>query len=285
MVEFSTSFCIIRMPRSLVLGAVTVAGAAGAAVAYLLRRRSRTVLSSRQAIKLTYLDAKSSGEPIRLALFISGVPFEDRRVTYASIARLRDEGYLPFGQVPALEVDGQVYAQSQAILRWVGWHTGLYPADLQLQMDMIDEAIFDVKYVLRPAWYGAALGRHPGTGEPLLPLDAAQRAATIEALNDVVLPKRLAQLEGMLVRASDGPYVCGARMTIADLNLYVFASGVLDGSGVPPGISTELLRGCPRIRALVEHIEAHPKVAEWNRRPTTPPIFEDGEQRKTVSAF
>ena len=59
----------------------------------------------------------------------------------------------------------------------------------------------------------------------------------------------------------------------------------LDGSGVPPGISTELLRGCPRIRALVEHIEAHPKVAEWNRRPTTPPIFEDGEQRKTVSAF
>ena len=89
----------------------------------------------------------------------------------------------------------------------------------------------------------------------------------------------------MLVRASDGPYVCGARMTIADLNLYVFASGVLDGSGVPPGISTELLRGCPRIRALVEHIEAHPKVAEWNRRPTTPPIFEDGEQRKTVSAF
>ena len=270
------------MPRPLVLGAaVTVAGAA---VAYLLRRRSRTVLS-RKGIKLTYLDAKASGEPIRLALYISGVPFEDRRVTYASIARLRDSGYLPFGQVPALEIDGQVFAQSQAILRWVGWHTGLYPEDLQLQMDMIDEAIFDIKYVLRPAWYGAALGRHPGTGEPLLPLDAAQCAATIEALNDVVLPKRLAQLEGMLVRASDGPYVCGSRMTIADLNLYVFASGVLDGSGVPPGVSTELLRDCPRIRALVEHIEAHPKVAEWNRRPTAPPLVEDDEPRKTVSAF
>ena len=61
--------------------------------------------------------------------------------------------------------------------------------------------------------------------------------------------------------------------------------GVLDGSGVPPGVSTELLGDCPRIRALVEHIEAHPKVAEWNRRPTAPPLVEDDEPRKTVSAF
>ena len=155
-------------------------------------------------------------------------------------------------------------------------------------MDQVDEAIVDIKYILRPAWYGAALGRHPQTGTPLLPLDAAQRSATIETLNDVILPARLGQLERLLAHTSAGPYVCGARMTIADLNLYVFASGILDGTGVPDGILTApLLAACPRIRSLVAHVEAHPKVGEWNRRPTTPPPPDvDGTQLvKTVNAF
>ena len=42
---------------------------------------------------------------------------------------------------------------------------GLYPEHVQLQMDQVDEAVVDMKYVLRPAWYGAALGRNPKVRE------------------------------------------------------------------------------------------------------------------------
>ena len=115
------------MTRALAVAAATAAGAALAYCVILRRRPKRPSKLSGKTVRLTYLDAKASGEPIRLALFVAGIAFDDRRVTYSQIAALRDSGYLPFGQVPALEVDGVVFAQSQAILRWVGWHSGLYP--------------------------------------------------------------------------------------------------------------------------------------------------------------
>ena len=248
------------------------------------RRRSL----KHRGIRLTYLDTKGAGEPIRLALFIAGVPFQDVRVNYSQIAQLRESGYLPFGQVPVLEIDGKVFGQSQAILRWVGRLTGLYPEALQLSVDQVDEALVDLKYILRPAWYGAALGRSPINGEPLLPLSAEQRAATLETLDHVILPARLSQLDRLLARTSEGPFVCGSELTIADLNLYVYDTGILAGDGVPPGISNTLLDDCPRILALVQHVEALPKVQEWNKRPTTPATGDSplkSPKLKTVNAF
>ena len=67
-------------------------------------------------IKLTYLDYKFIGEPIRLTLFIGDIPFEDERINHEEIMQRRNGGLLPFGQVPTLNVDGTVYAQSSAIL-------------------------------------------------------------------------------------------------------------------------------------------------------------------------
>ena len=262
------------------------AAAAAATISAVLWLRSRSL--KYKGVRLTYLDTKGAGEPIRLALFIAGVPFEDIRVTYSQIAQLRESGYLPFGQVPVLEVDGKVFGQSQAILRWVGRMTGLYPERLQLRVDQVDEAIVDLKYILRPAWYGAALGRSPINGEPLLPLSADQRAATLETLDHVILPARLAQLERLLAHTSDGPFVCGSELTIADLNLYVYATGILAGDGVPAGISNTLLDDCPRILALVQHVEALPRVQEWNKRPTTPAAQDSpsgNPKLKTVNAF
>mmetsp|Transcript_18553 Transcript_18553/g.42702 ORF Transcript_18553/g.42702 Transcript_18553/m.42702 type:complete len:241 (+) Transcript_18553:15-737(+) len=224
-----------------------------------------------KSINLLYLDAKASAEPIRLALFISDIPFNDVRVSYAQIASMRESGHLPFGQVPALEVDGKVYVQSQAILRWVGRQTRLYPNHLQLQADQVDEALADIKHSLLPAWYGAVMGRNPTTGEPLLRLDEQQRAMTIELLNSVVLPTRLAQLDRLLTVTSDGPFVCGEEMTIADLSLYVFAAGLQDGTGVPPGISTTILRPFSRILKVLHKVENHEKVIAWNSRASPAP--------------
>ena len=85
-------------------------------------------------MKLTfkYLDIKGLGEPIRLALTVGGLPFEDVRLSYDDVVALKGvAGDLtkhngsPFGQVPVLEIDGRPFGQSGALLRWVGRECGL----------------------------------------------------------------------------------------------------------------------------------------------------------------
>jgi glutathione S-transferase len=79
-------------------------------------------------LKLTYFDFHGGrGEPARLALSMGGVPFEDDRVPPSDWQRRKPD--TPFGALPVLEVDGQPLAQSNAINRYVGKLTNLYPSD------------------------------------------------------------------------------------------------------------------------------------------------------------
>ena len=102
-------------------------------------------------IKLTYLAIKGFAEPIRLSFFLSKIPFEDERISYEEISKRRDN--LPYGQVPVLEVDGKVYAQSNAILRWAGRQGNLYPVEVQLECDAVLSCIDDINKNLSPQWY------------------------------------------------------------------------------------------------------------------------------------
>ena len=104
--------------------------------------------------RLTYLGIRSVAEPIRLALHIGGIPFEDRRVTYEQIAAMRASGELPMGQVPMLEVEGKCFCQTQALLRWAGEKANLYPKGQldRLQCDQVEEALADMRSCLKPLW-------------------------------------------------------------------------------------------------------------------------------------
>merc|ERR1712216_653179 len=55
-------------------------------------------------LKLTYLNHTGKAEPIRLALFIGGLEFEDCRVDYAGVKALRETGESPWDQVPVLQI-------------------------------------------------------------------------------------------------------------------------------------------------------------------------------------
>ena len=79
-------------------------------------------------MKLTfkYLDIKGLGEPVRLAMTVGGLPFEDVRLSYDEVRALKatadditKHAGSPFGQVPVLEIDGVAFGQSGALLRWV----------------------------------------------------------------------------------------------------------------------------------------------------------------------
>ena len=235
-----------------------------AAPLLLVRRlRSRATPS----LRLTYLDIKGYAEPIRLALTVGDIPFEDVRTDYAGVHALRESGRLPFGQVPLLEIDGVPHCQSLALLRYAGIASGLYPPELQLRVDGVEETLQDIRKAFTPMWYKNAAGRHPKTGDffSATALNAAQVAALQAALNDDILPGRFAMLERVLSE-SGGPFFCGEQMTTCDLSYYVMGSGLVDGSYCEGIDATALLRECPKLRGLVDAVRAHPRVAEWNER-------------------
>jgi glutathione S-transferase len=81
-------------------------------------------------IRLHYFDIRGLGEPIRLLLAIGGIQFEDLRYSadeYAASGELRAS--LPFGQMPALEVDGVFLAQTDSLMRFAARLARLYPHD------------------------------------------------------------------------------------------------------------------------------------------------------------
>ncbi|KAE9308873.1 hypothetical protein PR003_g20640 [Phytophthora rubi] len=78
-------------------------------------------------LKLTYFDIKGRAELTRLIFHYGGVTFTDNRVARADFPALKPT--LPFGQVPALEVNGTSYAQSMAVARYAAKLSGLYPSD------------------------------------------------------------------------------------------------------------------------------------------------------------
>jgi glutathione S-transferase len=237
-------------------------GVVGAALGWWLKSRCGGRPAQSHRLRVTYLDIKGYGEPTRLALFVGGLDFEDRRVSYEQVAAMRASGELSFGQVPMLEIDGVGHTQSNAILRWAGRHTGLYPAELQLRCDTVEEALSDIKQLFRPQWYGHILGRSPTTGETLVPMTEQQKASVTSLLDTDVLPAKFKQLDRLLGEAD---FFCGDTMTICDLSFYVLGTGLQDGTYVP-GLSTGVMDGCPRLLALLKRIGGHPRVAEWNAR-------------------
>ena len=79
----------------------------------------------------------------RVALFMADIEFENHYVSFDELRAMKKDGSLPFGQVPILEVDGQVIAQTGAIARFCGKLGGLYPKDNDLEAALIDQFIDD----------------------------------------------------------------------------------------------------------------------------------------------
>jgi len=73
--------------------------------------------------KLYYFDIQGRAEVIRLAFRAAGVPFVDSRVSGEEWADFKAK--TPYGSMPVLEMDGQKFGESGAILRWAARKFGL----------------------------------------------------------------------------------------------------------------------------------------------------------------
>lgn len=197
-------------------------------------------------LKLSYFDFHGGrAEPVRLALAVGGVAFEDHRFTFPEFGELRKA--LPFGQVPVMYVDGMLITQSDAILRYAGKLAGLYPTDAY-QALLCDE----VAYVVEEAT--VKIG-------PTFRMTGDEQKAARLALVNGSMPVYLAWLQQRL-QAQGGQYFADGRLTVADLKVFVDVRGL--NSGRLDHVPTDLVeKVAPALNAHMQRVAAHPAVTAY----------------------
>jgi glutathione S-transferase len=198
---------------------------------------------------LTYFDgAFSRGEECRLALFVAGVDFADRRLSRDQWMALKPS--TPFGSVPILELPGKpVLAQSNAILGYVGRLHGLHPADAH-------------EAALHEAMMGHVEDLRAAITPSMRANDPAEKQRLREALAATTIPTWAAQAE----RAIDarGPFFAGEKIHVVDFKILMTVRWLRGGS--LDHIPKTVLDGAPRLLRVHDAVDAHPRVREWTSR-------------------
>ncbi|EQC33716.1 hypothetical protein SDRG_08819 [Saprolegnia diclina VS20] len=199
-------------------------------------------------LKLTYFNAPGRAELTRLALFLHDIPFEDERISYNEFMARKPS--LPFQQLPTLTVDGEVFAQSHGMARYVGHLTGLYPMSDPLGAYRVDEVLAasdDIVNKLIPS---------------LFERDMEKKLAMRKALAAETLPTLYACLEARLVAANaKGPFLLGETLSLADIELFVMRLSMR--SRHMDGIPTTICDKYPRWNAIADAVAVLPKVQAW----------------------
>ena len=194
-------------------------------------------------------------EVTRLALFIGDIPFKDYRIDGKEIDNLKATGLLPnnqiapFKQLPVLDVDGEIIAQTGAIARFCGKLSDLYPKNNNLEaakIDQIIDAAQDMNYLVTLS------GRDKEK-------DRLELARKILATKH--LPKWFAFLENLLEKNNESHFFVGKKISIADLAIWRLLGWLT--SGLLDGVPTDILEPYERLKKLREEIYNHPKVHEW----------------------
>ncbi|MBL4286010.1 glutathione S-transferase family protein [Vibrio fluvialis] len=177
-------------------------------------------------------------EPARIALRYAGIDFEDVRFSPKELAE-RAKDY-PLGKVPVMDVEGQRVTQSNAINRYVGKLTGLYPND-PIQALLCDEALDAAEELTAKVAETFSL-----QGEEL--------KAAREKLCATVFPAYLTFFSKKLAQAGD--YFADNRLTIADLRVMMLlrhlCSGALDH--VPADLAD---KHAPNLQDYLQRVSQH----------------------------
>ena len=194
-------------------------------------------------------------EVTRLSLYIGDIPFEDYRIEGNDYDKFKKTGELPnkkiapFKQLPVLDVDGKIFAQTGAIARFCGKLSGLYPKNDDYNAALIDQIIEgaqDINYLVTLS------GRDKDT-------DRKKAARNILATRH--LPKWFQFLENLLKQNTKSIYFVDSDLTIADLAIWRLLGWLK--SGMLDGVPTTILDDYDHLNKLREEIYKNPKVIKW----------------------
>ena len=163
--------------------------------------------------KVHYFPAYGRAEAIRFLLAHANVPLENVDYTREAFQAAKESGTFEFGQLPLLEIDGKIYAQSCSILRFLGLKYGYYPADPYAgwKVDSTMDALNDTLN----AFYKSAFASE------------TEKPALYKVFLEEQLPKFFAAMQKRLLENSSQKYIVGDKATIADFHLVAFADNRL----------------------------------------------------------
>ncbi|GAB9468304.1 Hematopoietic prostaglandin d synthase [Globisporangium polare] len=193
-------------------------------------------------LKLTYFDFDGRAELVRLLFVYGGVAFEDHRVSGAEFKALKPS--LPLGQVPVLQVDGVVFAQSMAIARYAAKVSGLYPRDpiQSLYVDMVSEALVELVEVITDVFFRTA--------------DETAKADKASKFFAGKLPNMLTALETMV--RGDRFFLADDSASMADVQLFEVVEHGL--KPFYPDFSTDAY---PKLSSVLNSVRANARIAAY----------------------
>ncbi|TRY76427.1 hypothetical protein TCAL_12508 [Tigriopus californicus] len=204
-------------------------------------------------VRLFYFDGSGRAELSRLIMAQAGIQFEDIRLSAQEWRELKPE--TPFGQVPILTFEGQMFCQSITIARFLAKRAGLY-GDTELEQTYAD-MIVDCATDFNNKWVAVFRAQSWDEQVSLVRLN-------IEAF----LPKFFRSTEDML-RARGGKYFAGEKLTYGDIYmfhiLYSFSDPEDPFYKTLPHADERLymLEDYPLLVDLVNRVLAEPGIKEW----------------------
>ncbi|CCI39711.1 hypothetical protein ABG067_001714 [Albugo candida] len=191
------------------------------------------------SIKLVYFDREARAEIIRICFAFGKVPFEDKRISKEEFAAMKPT--LPLEQVPVLHVDGFIYSQTMAMVRYASALSGIYPMEAP--------HVLKVESIL--GCYDE-LGMHIVQILHFIPDEAAKAAKTKE-LVEHTCPKVLGYVQNLI----SGKFVLDGKFSIADVAIFSIVDHYLFAM---KGFNVSKY---PKILSVVENVKAEPNIAAY----------------------
>ena len=189
----------------------------------------------------------------KIALFLGGVEFNNKKITSEEFQRVKENGHLddgtiiPFHQFPCLIVDGVSIAQTGGIARFCGKLSNMYPVTNDIVAAQIDQYLdiaTDITVLVSSAG-----------GEK----DDDKRRIMRQEMCSGALGRKLQILDKNI--AADSEWIVGQCMGLADIAIWRLMGWL--SSGMLDGIPTNLLVGYPNISRVCLAVDRHPKIQEW----------------------
>eukprot|EP01066_Platyproteum_vivax_P020688 Platyproteum_vivax@DN861_c0_g1_i1.p1 len=199
--------------------------------------------------KLRYFDTGGKAEGIRVALHYAGADFEDIRVSFADWGEQKKNNATttPLGQMPTLECEGSTFTQAEAILRYVGQLSTLYPED-EVEALRVDEVL----QVLADA-----MSKLAGKGEDDEDTFKGKRAELQKELC-----RYFTYLETIGASSSTG-FIAGTQNpSIADLSLMSFEKNIVNLDHIDPDLMIQF----PSLKKSIDKCRCDPKIASYYKK-------------------